>query len=122
MKILHLLSSLDYHSAAKEALMLVRGLAAACDLRVGVLHGEGPWAKSLRAAGLAVQSLHWTRPIDPLPVLAAARPAVRVSSRTEFMFGGCRSCGCWGWPGANSCHAALSVKRCPETGARLGSG
>jgi glycosyltransferase involved in cell wall biosynthesis len=68
MKILHLLSSLEYGGAAKQALVLGRGLAATCDLRVCALHTEGPWAKSLRAAGLTVQSLHWTQLIGPMHI------------------------------------------------------
>ena len=68
MKILHLLSSLEYGGAAKQALVLGRGLSSTCDLRLCALHTEGPWAKTLRAAGLAVQSLHWTQPIGPLPL------------------------------------------------------
>jgi glycosyltransferase involved in cell wall biosynthesis len=66
MRILYLLSSLEYGGAAKQALLLGRGLAGACELRVCALGSEGPWAAELRAAGAVVQSLDRARPIDPL--------------------------------------------------------
>jgi glycosyltransferase involved in cell wall biosynthesis len=66
MRILYLLSSLEYSGAAKQALLLGHGLAGACELRVCVLGSEGPWAADLRPNGAVVQSLDRARPIDPL--------------------------------------------------------
>jgi glycosyltransferase involved in cell wall biosynthesis len=68
MRILHLLPSLQYNGAAKQALLLGPELSKVCDLRVCVLHEEGPWANDLRGAGVAVHALTWARPIDPLPL------------------------------------------------------
>jgi glycosyltransferase involved in cell wall biosynthesis len=67
MRILYLLSSLGYGGAAKEALLLARGLARSCDLRVVTLQGETPWTAALRETGVAVHSFDWTRPFDPSP-------------------------------------------------------
>ncbi len=48
--------------------MLGQALAGTCDLRVGVLHGEGPWASVLRGEGVPVDSLGWQGLFDPRPL------------------------------------------------------
>lgn len=68
MKILYLLPTLAYGGAARQVLTLARGLVGRCDLRVCMTHADGPWAEPLRAAGVPVDSLQWTRPLDPLPL------------------------------------------------------
>lgn len=68
MKILYLLSSLNFHGAARQALLLGRSLAGTCDLRLAVVYDEAPWAAPLRAAGVPVEALYWNRSFDPLPL------------------------------------------------------
>ena len=68
MRILYLLPSLNYNGAAKQALLLSRGLAKTCDIHVCALQDDGPWVASFREAGAAVHSLNWVRPLDPLPL------------------------------------------------------
>jgi len=68
LKILHLLPSLEHGGAATQALMLARGLAGSCELRVCIFADEGRRAGPWREAGSVVHSLEWSRPIDPLPL------------------------------------------------------
>ncbi len=90
MKVLFLLPSLGYNRAAKQAVLLARGLRPTCEVRVCVLqpcgdrfstgplgqvgnsppHGPhcGLWAEDLRQACIPVQSLSWTCPVDPTPL------------------------------------------------------
>lgn len=68
MKILFLLPSLKYGSSAKQALLLGRRLAGTHLLHVCVLEEEGAWGEDLRRAGVAVDCLHWRRPLDPTPL------------------------------------------------------
>jgi glycosyltransferase involved in cell wall biosynthesis len=68
MRLLYLLSSLDYHGAARQARMLGLAFAGTCEQRVCVLQNEGAWAAPLRTAGIPVESLEWSRPLDPLPL------------------------------------------------------
>jgi glycosyltransferase involved in cell wall biosynthesis len=68
MKILHLLPGLAFGGAARQALILGRGLAQECDLRLCVLSQEGPWAEHLRSAGVITSSLGWARFMDPAPL------------------------------------------------------
>ena len=68
MRILYLLPALTYGGAARQALLLARGLAGQCDLRICLLYEEGPWANELRGAGAVVTSLDWQRSLDPRPL------------------------------------------------------
>jgi glycosyltransferase involved in cell wall biosynthesis len=68
MKLLYLLTSLDYNGASRQVRMLGQAFAGTCELRVCVLQTEGAWAAPLRTAGIPVESLEWSRPLDPLPL------------------------------------------------------
>ncbi len=56
MKILFLLPSLDYSGAARQALLLGRGLANGYAVRICVLREVGPWAAPSRCRGDGGQS------------------------------------------------------------------
>jgi glycosyltransferase involved in cell wall biosynthesis len=73
-KVLLLLPSLDYGGAARQAVLLARGLPReGLDVRVCALGGRAPWADGLSAAGVAVEALGWRRPFDVLPLAALRR-------------------------------------------------
>jgi hypothetical protein len=65
MKILHLIHSLDYGGDARRLSLLAPALAAnGSHVEICCLGGETPWAASLRAAGVPVHILGWTRWLD----------------------------------------------------------
>ena len=67
-KILLLIGNLDYHGAARQLTLLVRGLPPErFAVQVCVLAGEGPLSEPLREAGAAVAFLNWLRPLDVGP-------------------------------------------------------
>lgn len=73
-RILFLLSSLDYHGAARQLALLVRGLARdEFERCVCVLGAEGPLGEPLRQAGASVTVLNWTRRLDVAPFLRLKR-------------------------------------------------
>ncbi len=61
MNVVHLLSHLDYHSSTSESRLLARNLP---DVRVVCLGPTGPAADDFPH----VQTLDWTRVVDPLPI------------------------------------------------------
>jgi glycosyltransferase involved in cell wall biosynthesis len=66
MKLLHVIDSLDFSGAARQLLLLGPVLAkAGWRVEVCCLGPGGPWAAGLRAAGVAVTELNWTRWFDP---------------------------------------------------------
>jgi glycosyltransferase involved in cell wall biosynthesis len=69
MKTLHLIPSLDYTGAAKQFVTLLAGVnRVRGDHRVCVLEGDGPLSEPLRARGVGVYALNWTRRFDPVPL------------------------------------------------------
>lgn len=70
MKVFFLIPRLDYCGPAKQLCLLAAGLERPrFELVVCALHGDGPFAQSLRAAGVRVENLdarHW---FDPRPVV-----------------------------------------------------
>ncbi|MCI0378657.1 MAG: glycosyltransferase family 4 protein [Gemmataceae bacterium] len=77
MKLLFLLPSLDYHSAAKEALTLAKAWSGTHEIHVCLFVSEGVWTPAMRNTGAVVHSLHWTRSFDLRP-LWRLRSIVRV--------------------------------------------
>jgi glycosyltransferase involved in cell wall biosynthesis len=69
MKILHLLPTLEYSGASRQVLTLAPSLLRrGHDVVVCALGSDGPWGQRLRAQGVAVHALRWTRAIDPTPL------------------------------------------------------
>src|SRR5438477_8184374 len=68
MKVLHVVPSLGYNSAARQIQLLGPHLARKLTLEVCALEGRGPWTVDLEAAGIRVHCLEWRRPLDPLPL------------------------------------------------------
>jgi glycosyltransferase involved in cell wall biosynthesis len=70
-KLLHLVSSLDYSGTARKVTALATELPRDLfETRITVLGTEAPWVQSLRRAGLPVDILGWRRPFDVRPFLA----------------------------------------------------
>jgi glycosyltransferase involved in cell wall biosynthesis len=69
-KLLYLVSSLNYSGAARKVLTLATGLPRdRYEVRVAVFGATAPWADTLRRAGIAVEFLDWTRSLDVRPIL-----------------------------------------------------
>jgi glycosyltransferase involved in cell wall biosynthesis len=76
-KLLHLVSTLDYSGAARTVTTLATERARdRFEIRVVVLGAGVPWVDSLRQAGVTVDVLGWTRAFDVRPALSLRR-AVR---------------------------------------------
>jgi glycosyltransferase involved in cell wall biosynthesis len=76
-KILFVIPDLKYGGAARQLVLLVSGLPAdRFQRRVCVLGCAGPWANTLRAAGVDVDVLGWKWLVD-LPAVGALRCALR---------------------------------------------
>lgn len=72
--ILFIIPRLHYGGAAKQLSLLAAGLSReSFAVRVLVLDDSAPWVESLRAAGIAVEVLGWTRPFDVRPFLMLRR-------------------------------------------------
>ncbi len=70
-KLLYLVSSLDYSGAARKVITLAVGLPRdQFEVAVAVLGGDAPWVQTLRQAGVTVNLLGWHRAVDVRPVLA----------------------------------------------------
>lgn len=70
-KLLYLVSSLDYSGAARKVITLAVGLPRdQFEVAVAVLGGDAPWVHTLRQAGVTVNLLGWHRAVDVRPVLA----------------------------------------------------
>jgi len=70
LRILYVISTLRYGGTARQLTLLAAGLPPdTFDCRVMVLGPGGPWADTLRAAGVSVEVVGWTRPLD-LPALS----------------------------------------------------
>src|SRR5262249_6522300 len=68
-KVLFVTPDLEYRGAAKQLTLLAGGLPRdRFEPRVCVLGRDGPFGQRLRAAGVPVEVLGWTRPFDPAPV------------------------------------------------------
>lgn len=81
--VLFLIGDLNYSFAARQlTLLATQGLAETHRLQVAVIGKSAPWVETLRAAGISVHVLNWTRSIDPRPfaslvkLLRECRPAV----------------------------------------------
>lgn len=69
MRVLHILPSLQYSGSAKQLLLLAKNLPPEeVEQRVCVLGSPGPMLPAIHGAGIAVDALNWTRPINPLPL------------------------------------------------------
>jgi glycosyltransferase involved in cell wall biosynthesis len=69
LKILFVIPELDYSGAGKQLLLLATGLPRPeFEVRVAVFGRAGPLAERLRAGGVAVEVLGWTRLIDINPL------------------------------------------------------
>jgi glycosyltransferase involved in cell wall biosynthesis len=69
MKVFFLISDLAFHGPGKQLSLLAAALPRErFEVRVGVLGRDGPWGDHLRAAGVGVDVLRWTRLIDPRPI------------------------------------------------------
>lgn len=80
MKVLHIIRSLDFSGCARQVQLLAPLLAGGgVDIQVCCLDREGPWAEPLRAAGIAVHGLHWSRWFD----LAAVRRLRALIARLQ---------------------------------------
>src|SRR4051794_12025429 len=67
-KVLYVIPSLDYGGAARQLGLLAAGLPRdRFEPRVCVLGRDGPLGTPLRAAGVPVEVLGWTRSFDPRP-------------------------------------------------------
>ncbi len=70
-KLLHLVSSLDYSGAARKVLTLATGLPRdRFEVSVAVLGPSAPWVETLRHAGITVEVLGWRRTLEVRPLLA----------------------------------------------------
>ncbi|MBI3410572.1 MAG: glycosyltransferase family 4 protein [Planctomycetes bacterium] len=67
MKVLHLLPSLDYNSAARQVRSLAPALAPKVDLRICALKRLGPWANDF--GGIPIQCLNATQALPIAPLL-----------------------------------------------------
>jgi len=78
MRILFVISDLTYNGAAKQLTLLAAGLPAErFQRRVCVLGAAGPWAETLRAAGVIVDVLNGRRLLD-LPAFSRLWHALRA--------------------------------------------
>jgi glycosyltransferase involved in cell wall biosynthesis len=68
MKVLFLVTDMDYRGAARELMLLVRGLAEV-EPCVAVLGRESPWSRQLQAQGIRVEVLGRSRLLDIQPWL-----------------------------------------------------
>jgi glycosyltransferase involved in cell wall biosynthesis len=69
MRVLHVIPDLGYSGAAKQLSLLASRLPRdRFETRVCVLKTPGPYTPILQAAGLTVEALGWTRPLDPRPL------------------------------------------------------
>jgi glycosyltransferase involved in cell wall biosynthesis len=69
MRILFVIPDLHYSGAGKQMTLLVPRLPRdRFETRVCVLGEEGAWAQTLRDAGIEVDVLGWTRPVDARPL------------------------------------------------------
>src|ERR1700683_3089836 len=65
LKVLFVAADLERTGAGKQLVLLGRGLPRdRFDVQVCVLGQEGPWARSLRQAGLEVTALQWQHSLD----------------------------------------------------------
>jgi glycosyltransferase involved in cell wall biosynthesis len=72
--VLHVTPGLDYSGPARQLTLLARHLPRdRFAVRVCVLGRSSPWAEALRAAGVPVDVLGWTRTVDARPLLALRR-------------------------------------------------
>jgi glycosyltransferase involved in cell wall biosynthesis len=73
-KLLHLVSTLDYSGAARTVTTLATELPRhTFEVRVTALGDDAPWAESLREAGVLVDVLGWRRAVDVRPILSLRR-------------------------------------------------
>jgi glycosyltransferase involved in cell wall biosynthesis len=68
-KVLLVTASLDYTGPARLLSLLAAGLPPG-QAHVCVLEKETPWCSDLRAAGVGVEVLSWSRFVDPRPLLS----------------------------------------------------
>jgi glycosyltransferase involved in cell wall biosynthesis len=89
MKVFLLIPELAWSGAAKQLFLLASGLPRQrFTVRVGVMGRDGPWGNSLRAAGLDVDVLGWTRLIDARPIRRLRQLVQEI--RPDVIHG-------WGW-------------------------
>jgi glycosyltransferase involved in cell wall biosynthesis len=80
-KLLYLVTTLDYNGAARMVTTLASELPRdKFEVRVTVLGAEAPWFETLRRAGVAVDVLGWTRALDVRPLVALRRVLHSFSS------------------------------------------
>jgi glycosyltransferase involved in cell wall biosynthesis len=74
MKVLFVIPSLGFSGAARQLTLLVAGLPVdRFTRRVCVLGTAGPWADTLRGAGVEVEVFGWRHLFDPSPLLGLRR-------------------------------------------------
>lgn len=76
MKILHVISTLECHGAARQLSLLCQASVHDHEMVVAVLGAESAAAEALRARAVPVHTLHWTRPL-PLTAWWRLRRLVR---------------------------------------------
>src|SRR5258708_4595225 len=78
MRILYVISDLNYRGAAKQLTLLAAGLPTdRFQRRVCVLGKAGPWGEELGAAGVIVDVLNWRWKLD-LPAFGRLRHLLRA--------------------------------------------
>lgn len=87
MKILQLLPTFGYSSAAHQLSLLALDSASKLELQICVCDGLGPWAERFRQAGIPLHDLGWRRRVDLMPLWRLRRLIRRLQPQAVHVWG-----------------------------------